>query len=234
MYTDLLVGHFKKTKTIQKTLAHYYWPTLEKDIAEYIKTVTSAKEEPNHKENIHPISVGQLFDRIGIDVVGSLTITPDGNRYVITATDYLIKTVNYDITSYEPFYLLYEYMATLPIETDIKTISFEEITIGNYKDILQRKLGTILDSLVETRIIAFEKIKQFQEKLKKKKTYKTLSLSVSNLVLEYHSDRDNVYGDKFSSWWKGPFIVNKVLNNGSYILQDQSRTIFNNCPVHST
>ncbi|KAG9298583.1 hypothetical protein G9A89_002530 [Geosiphon pyriformis] len=69
-------------------------------------------------------------------------------------------------------------MATLPIEINIETIPFEEITIGNYKDILQRRLGTIFDSLVEAQIIAFEKMKQFQEKLKKKKTYKTLSLSV--------------------------------------------------------
>ncbi|KAG9298717.1 hypothetical protein G9A89_012785 [Geosiphon pyriformis] len=49
-------------------------------------------------------------------------------------------------------------MATLPIETDIETILFEEITIGNYKDILQKKLSTILDSLVRAQIIAFEKI----------------------------------------------------------------------------
>ncbi|KAG9297655.1 hypothetical protein G9A89_011170 [Geosiphon pyriformis] len=82
---------------------------------------------------------------------------------------------------------------------DIETILFEEITIGNYKNILQRRLGTILDSLVKARIIAFEKIKQFQEKLKKKKTYKTLSLSVGDLVLKYRSDKNNVYGDKFSS-----------------------------------
>ncbi|KAG9290260.1 hypothetical protein G9A89_022236 [Geosiphon pyriformis] len=87
-------------------------------------------------------------------------------------------------------------MTTLPIETDIETILFEEITIENYKDILQRRLGTILDSLVEAQIIAFKKIKQFQEKLKKKKTYKTLSLSVGDLVLEYRSDRDNVYDQR--------------------------------------
>ncbi|KAG9295136.1 hypothetical protein G9A89_006117 [Geosiphon pyriformis] len=108
-------------------------------------------------------------------------------------------------------------MAILPIEMDIKTIPFEEITIGDYKNILQRRLGTILDSLVKAQIIVFEKIKQFQEKLKKKKTYKTLSLSVGDLVLEYCSDRDNVYGDKFSSWWKELFIVNKVLNNDQNI-----------------
>ncbi|KAG9286501.1 hypothetical protein G9A89_014667 [Geosiphon pyriformis] len=123
-------------------------------------------------------------------------------------------------------------MTTLPIETNIETIPFEEITIGNYKNILQKKLDTILDSLVEARIITFEKIKQFQEKLKKKKTYKTLFLSIGNLVLKYYSDRDNVYGDKFSSQWKKPFIVNKVLNNDSYILQNQSGTIFNDCSVY--
>ncbi|KAG9303242.1 hypothetical protein G9A89_013568 [Geosiphon pyriformis] len=116
---------------------------------------------------------------------------------------------------------------------DIETISFEEITIGDYKNILQRRLSTILDSLVEARIIAFKKIKQFQEKLKKKKTYKTLSLSVGDLVLEYRSDRNNVYGDKFSSCWKELFIVNKVLNNSSYILQDQYGTIFSNRPQKS-
>ncbi|KAG9287830.1 hypothetical protein G9A89_017425 [Geosiphon pyriformis] len=116
---------------------------------------------------------------------------------------------------------------------DIETIFFEEITIEDYKDILQRRLGTILDSLVEAQIIVFKKIKQFQEKLKKKKTYKTLSLSVGDLVLEYRSNRDNVYDDKFSSCWKRPFIVNKVLNNGSYILQDQYGTIFSDRPVHS-
>ncbi|KAG9292171.1 hypothetical protein G9A89_023891 [Geosiphon pyriformis] len=123
-------------------------------------------------------------------------------------------------------------MTTLPIETDIETIPFEEITIGDYKDILQRRLGTILDSLVEARIIAFEKIKQFQEKLKKKKTYKTLSLSVGDLVLEYRSDRDNVYGDKFSSQWKGPFIVNKNYPNATLTIGKQT-TITDNSGTHT-
>ncbi|KAG9284513.1 hypothetical protein G9A89_014117 [Geosiphon pyriformis] len=118
-------------------------------------------------------------------------------------------------------------MATLPIETNIETIPFEKITIGNYKDILQRRLGIILDSLVKARIIVFEKIKQFQEKLKKKKTYKTLSLSVGDLVLEYCSDRDNVYGDKFSSWWKevssidmNNYFLNQNIQNAFYTLYE--------------
>ncbi|KAG9305033.1 hypothetical protein G9A89_007436 [Geosiphon pyriformis] len=102
-------------------------------------------------------------------------------------------------------------MVTLPIETNIETIPFKEIIIANYKDILQRRLGTILDSLVEARIIAFEKIKQFQKKLKKKKTHKTLSLSVGDLVLEYHSNRDNVY-EVFSINMNNYFLDQNIQN----------------------
>ncbi|KAG9306106.1 hypothetical protein G9A89_016010 [Geosiphon pyriformis] len=108
---------------------------------------------------------------------------PPPNKWL---TLFAYRTVNYDITNYEPFYLLYRCMATLPIETDIETILFEKIIIGNYKDILQRRLGTILDFL-------------FQEKLKKKKAYKTFSLSVGNFVLEYCSDKDNVYKEHFKA-----------------------------------
>ena len=38
MHSDHLAGHFGKTKTIQQTLSRYYWPTLGKDILEYIAT----------------------------------------------------------------------------------------------------------------------------------------------------------------------------------------------------
>ncbi|KAG9288432.1 hypothetical protein G9A89_015638 [Geosiphon pyriformis] len=40
MHTDPLAGHFGKTKTIQKTLARYYWLSTS-------KLVISAKEEEN-------------------------------------------------------------------------------------------------------------------------------------------------------------------------------------------
>ncbi|KAG9306202.1 hypothetical protein G9A89_016106 [Geosiphon pyriformis] len=162
MHIDPLAGHFEKTKTIQKTLTRYYWPTLEKDIAKYIKTcdICQKKSKPNHKKDIHPISVAKTSKETNL-----------WDKVLLSAL-FAYRTVNHDITSYKLFYLLYGCMATLPIETDIETIPFEEITIGNYKDILQKRLGTILDSLIEARIIAFEKIKQFQEKLKKKKPIK--------------------------------------------------------------
>src|SRR3954467_9875430 len=38
-----------------------------------------------------PIKVGKPFERIGIDFVGPLEKTKDGNRYILVVTDYLTK-----------------------------------------------------------------------------------------------------------------------------------------------
>ena len=43
------------------------------------------------KKPLHSIQVGQAFERIGIDLVGPLTITKQNNCYIIVATDYLTR-----------------------------------------------------------------------------------------------------------------------------------------------
>src|SRR5579859_8127239 len=40
---------------------------------------------------LHPIKVGQLFDRVGMDIVGPLPMTKHGNQYIIVTIEYLIK-----------------------------------------------------------------------------------------------------------------------------------------------
>ena len=81
MHSDPLAGHFGKKKTIERVLARYYWPTLGKDISEYIKTCDACQwtGKPTRQEALHPLEVTTAFDRIGIDVVGPLDITEDGN-----------------------------------------------------------------------------------------------------------------------------------------------------------
>ena len=44
MHSDPLAGHFGKKKTIERVLARYYWPTLGKDISEYIKTCDACQQ----------------------------------------------------------------------------------------------------------------------------------------------------------------------------------------------
>jgi hypothetical protein len=62
-------------------------------VKDWVKTcdVCQRQGTPRRQEPLHPISVGQPFDRIGIDYVGPLPRTKQGNRYIIVATEYLTK-----------------------------------------------------------------------------------------------------------------------------------------------
>lgn len=87
---------------------------------------------------------------------------------VLPSALFAYRTVNHDITHYEPFYLVYGRMARLPIELDIESIPTMPTSEKEYQDTLQRRIGTILDTLTEAKVLAYERIKEFQDKLKRK------------------------------------------------------------------
>ena len=43
------------------------------------------------KESLHPIQIGNAYDHIGIDLVGPLQPTRQGNQYIVVVTEYLTK-----------------------------------------------------------------------------------------------------------------------------------------------
>ncbi len=63
------------------------------DIRGYVQTCDVCQRRGNPKANniLHPIEPKASFQRIGIDIVGPLTITKKGNRYIVTAMDYFTK-----------------------------------------------------------------------------------------------------------------------------------------------
>src|SRR6266542_3801958 len=63
------------------------------DIRGYVQTYDACQRRGNTKVNniLHPIEPKASFQRIGIDIVGLLTITKKKNRYIVTAMDYLTK-----------------------------------------------------------------------------------------------------------------------------------------------
>jgi len=86
-------GHFGVEIVAEKVKENYYWPQYYNDIKSYIKACDACQRRGKRrtKEPLHPIEVGEPFERIGIDFVGPLPTTPRGNRYIIVAIDYLIK-----------------------------------------------------------------------------------------------------------------------------------------------
>ena len=86
-------GHLGIEKVFEKIRENYYWPQMFKDIRNYIKGCDSCQRrgKPSKKTLLHPIPVGKPFEKIGIDFVGPLPLTNNGNKYIIVATDYLTK-----------------------------------------------------------------------------------------------------------------------------------------------
>jgi len=86
-------AHFSIQTTYEKIKQRYWWKGMRKDIEEYIKTCDRCQRrgKPSGKHELHPIKVKYPFYQIGIDVVGPLPETPQGNKYIVVAVDYFTK-----------------------------------------------------------------------------------------------------------------------------------------------
>jgi len=94
LHEDPTSGHFGIQHTYQRTAKSYYWPQMFEDIRNHVRRcdICQKQKKPVTSEELHPLPVGQPFDRVGIDLL-QLPLTPFGNRYVIVATDYHTKWV---------------------------------------------------------------------------------------------------------------------------------------------
>eukprot|EP00961_Rhodomonas_salina_P143185 1926606-Rhodomonas_salina.1 len=75
----------------------YYWPAMYKDVHAYCVTCDScATNKPrNHSPSGHaqPVPVPELpWTSIGIDFVGPLPMSRNGNNFLLTFTDYLSRS----------------------------------------------------------------------------------------------------------------------------------------------
>ncbi|GBC06766.1 hypothetical protein RclHR1_07020009 [Rhizophagus clarus] len=93
MHSDPLAGHFSLDETYRKIKIRYYWPQMFEDVRNYVKTCDECQRRGKNRraEPLHPIKIGQPFDRVGMDIVGPLPQTKDGNKYIVVATEYLTK-----------------------------------------------------------------------------------------------------------------------------------------------
>ncbi|XP_063963929.1 uncharacterized protein LOC135156194 [Lytechinus pictus] len=85
-----LAGHLGVYKTREKILSHFFWPGLQKDVANYCRNchVCQVVGKPNQKIPVAPLKPVPAFDepfaRIIIDCVGPLPRTKAGNEFLFT------------------------------------------------------------------------------------------------------------------------------------------------------
>src|SRR3989337_2079903 len=63
----------------------YYWPRMTKDVETYVKSCYQCQRrgKPQTHNEMHGIVAEAPFERIGIDFVGPLPETEEGNRYIL-------------------------------------------------------------------------------------------------------------------------------------------------------
>src|SRR6266542_683230 len=71
----------------------YIWQSMRNDIREYAKTCFQCQQRGSMKQNNQKKTIlpTDIFERWGIDIVGSLPITREGNRYIVVAMDYFSR-----------------------------------------------------------------------------------------------------------------------------------------------
>ncbi len=78
---------------LAKIRQKYYWPGMMKDVETYVKSCYQCQRrgKPQTHNEMHGIIAEAPFERIGIDFVGPLPETEEGNRYILVMVDYFTK-----------------------------------------------------------------------------------------------------------------------------------------------
>ena len=73
----------------------FQWPKMRNDIQDYIKQCNICQRYNVRPMTIrtHHVPIGESHHIVGIDLIGTLPVTPRGNRFVIVAVDYLTHWV---------------------------------------------------------------------------------------------------------------------------------------------
>ena len=90
------LGHFGVTKTTHLVQARYWWWGLTDMVKQEVKACPECKlmrHTFNEPTVMTPIPVHSAFHKVGIDIVGPLQRTANGNRYIVTSIDYMTKWV---------------------------------------------------------------------------------------------------------------------------------------------
>ena len=92
-------AHFGRNKTLHKIKTRYFWPSMYKDIDNYIKScIPCAQHNPRRQKppgNLRPIKPPEgVWQLVSMDFHGPITPSSQrGNKYIITLTDILSKFV---------------------------------------------------------------------------------------------------------------------------------------------
>ena len=88
-------GHFGQDITIARVRQQFWWPTIWRDVAQYVKTCDMCQRygPKDHHNPLRPFQPAYLFEIIFLDFVVNLPSTARKNHHLITMTEGLTKWI---------------------------------------------------------------------------------------------------------------------------------------------
>ena len=91
-----MAGHFGTEKTVQRIrMSPYFWPRLRTTVEDWCQEcevcARTKSENQQRRAPLQPYHVGAPLERIGVDILGPLTVTNQGNRFILVVGDYWTK-----------------------------------------------------------------------------------------------------------------------------------------------
>jgi hypothetical protein len=82
-------------RTITAIRRKYWWESLNKDVREYINACEACATRKPGNRNFAPLGdslkADEILDVVSLDVVGPLSVTENGNKYLLTFVDHITR-----------------------------------------------------------------------------------------------------------------------------------------------
>ena len=87
-------GHLGWKRTLERISESYYWPGVKTDIQKYCEscdTCAARKASKTKRAPLGQLLTGAPMEKISMDILGPLPLTPKGNKYILVMVDEFTK-----------------------------------------------------------------------------------------------------------------------------------------------
>src|SRR5947209_2459324 len=224
-----LGGHLQFETTYNGIAVKYYWYGMRRTIQNDVTKCETCQRDGARRKNelLRTIKIGQPFERIGINIVGPLPKTSQGNVHIVVAVDYLTKW---------------------PEARAIPDATAESVAKFFYEDIICRHgcpkeivsdngsafISQLVEKLLQQHQIKHRLISPYHPQTNGlvERFNRTLCKAIAKYVQLVEEEWDKFIPSvlfayrtmkhnttKFLFKWVGPYTIHEVFGNGAYRLR---------------